>query len=63
MQFVALGVAVLAIATIYYIWRTYREVKTHRARILRERVAYMVWQAADSTPAPARRELVGTPVD
>jgi hypothetical protein len=47
MQFVALGIAVLAIASIYYIWRAYREVKTHRAQILRERVAYMLWQAAE----------------
>jgi len=55
MQFVALGVAALSLAAIYYIWRTYREVKTHRDRILRERIAYMIWVASESAEASARK--------
>jgi hypothetical protein len=55
MHAVALGIAALAIASIYYIWRTYREVKTHRDQILRERVALMLWKAADRDGADARK--------
>ncbi len=55
MQTITLGIATLAIATLYYIWRIYREVKCHREQVLRERVAFMLWNAA------LRREETHTP--
>jgi len=53
MQAVILGVVTLAIATLYYIWRSYREVKTHHEQTLRERVAFMLWKAANGPKRPA----------
>ncbi len=37
---------VLAVAGIFYIWRFYVYWHQHRARAIRERVAYLVWVAA-----------------
>jgi hypothetical protein len=37
----------LAVVTIYWIWRLFETTLKERDRRLRERVAYMVWQAAD----------------
>lgn len=48
------NVAALAIVFIFYTWRTYLNVLSRRERVLRERVAYLLWVLADRT------ELVGT---
>ncbi len=38
------SIAALAVATLYYSWRAYFQ--THRERMLRRRVAYMLWVIA-----------------
>jgi hypothetical protein len=39
-------VASLAVASIYYLWKVYFQAACQRQRLLRERVAYMLWVAA-----------------
>jgi hypothetical protein len=39
-------VAALAVATIYYAYRAYLEALSKRKRTLHERLAYMLWSAA-----------------
>jgi hypothetical protein len=48
-QMLIANVGVLAIATIYYAWRDGYHVKRQAAarRVLRDRVAYMLWMAAN----------------
>ena len=46
MQAVSTGVAALAVATIFYIYRGYIGILLQRRRQLRERVAYMLWVMA-----------------
>lgn len=41
------SVGTLAVATIYCIWRMYAETRVHYEHILRERVTYMLWVAAN----------------
>ncbi|MGL4421035.1 MAG: hypothetical protein ACRCZF_10255 [Gemmataceae bacterium] len=38
--------AVLAVAIIYYTWRDAYRTRTHNRAVLNERVAYMLWVAA-----------------
>lgn len=45
-QMVACNFAVLTIAMIYFAWRDGRISKTRRREVLNERVAYMLWVAA-----------------
>lgn len=45
-QLLACNVAVLAIATIYYAWKEARGFALRRQAKLNERVAYMLWSAA-----------------
>ena len=40
-------VAAVSVAAIFSIWRGYAEVVIRRQRMLRERIAYMLWVAAD----------------
>ena len=40
-------VATLAVATVYYIWRGYAHALLRRQRMLRERVAFLLWVMAD----------------
>jgi hypothetical protein len=40
------GVATLAVASIFYIYRGYAYALLRRQRVLRERVAYMLWVMA-----------------
>ena len=40
------NVAALAIAALYYTWRDKLAKRSHTGRVLRERVAYMLWAAA-----------------
>lgn len=39
--------ATLAIAMMFYIWRNSNEARIRRERVLRERVAYLLWSAAN----------------
>jgi hypothetical protein len=41
------GLAALVVAGIYYTWRAYFEALMRRERTLRERVAWMLWVAAE----------------
>ena len=42
------SVAALAVASIFYVWRHYFHFQMNRHRILRERVAYMLWVSANN---------------
>lgn len=46
LQMVTCNFAVLAIAMLYYTWRDRRAKKAHKRSQLHERVAYMLWAAA-----------------
>ena len=41
------SVAAMAVASIFYVWKYYFQFQVQRDRILRERVAYMLWLAAN----------------
>jgi hypothetical protein len=41
------GIAALAVAVIFYIWRGYALFLWRKQRVLRSRVAYMLWVMAD----------------
>ncbi len=41
------SVAALTVSTIYCFWQAYRRQLLHRQRTLRERVAFMLWTAAN----------------
>lgn len=43
MQLILANAAALAVASIFYVWRAYWQVKGCRQDILRHRVAYMLW--------------------
>jgi hypothetical protein len=43
----ATSMATLAVSTIFCLWRAYCQTREQRTRLLRERVAYMIWMAAD----------------
>jgi hypothetical protein len=47
LQMMAGYLAVLAVAMIYYAWRDGVSVKARRRTALNERVAYMLWVAAN----------------
>jgi hypothetical protein len=47
MATVSTCVAALAVATIYYIWRSYAHELFFKQRQLRDRVTYMLWVAAN----------------
>ena len=50
MQTIFCGVASLAVAGIFYTWRTYHDVIVQKKRNLRERVTFMLWVMAQSVP-------------
>jgi hypothetical protein len=47
MQMLCCNAAALAVALLYYSWRAYHHARLARQRVLRERVAYMLWVVAD----------------
>ena len=47
MEMLCCNVAALAVALLYYTWRAYHQARLARRRVLRERVAYMLWVLAD----------------
>ena len=40
------SVTTLAVSMIYVVWQNYHALVRHRERVLRARVAWMLWQAA-----------------
>ncbi len=46
------NVAALAVAMIFYTWRGYLQLRERRRRVLRERVAYMLWVMAEQVDCP-----------
>ena len=40
------SMATIAISTIYTLWHSYRVVQARQQELLRQRVAYMLWQMA-----------------
>ncbi len=49
------NLAALAVVAIFYSWRTYTQIVDRRRRVLRERVAYMLWVMAERIEAGSRR--------
>jgi hypothetical protein len=47
MQTIVCSLAVLAIANIYYWYRSYLQTQEKRERTLRERVTYLLWVLAN----------------
>jgi hypothetical protein len=47
MQLICCHVAALTVASIFYTWRAYAVDLLARHRVLRDRVAYMLWVTAD----------------
>ena len=47
MQPIVTNMAALAVATLYYLWRAHYQTQQRRDRVLRQRVAYMLWVMAD----------------
>jgi hypothetical protein len=41
------SIAALAVASIYYVWKTYFQLQRKRERALCERVTYMLWVMAN----------------
>ena len=49
MPLISLNLTALAVASIYYAYRDRYVAQIHRAKMLRERIAYMLWSAAQQT--------------
>jgi hypothetical protein len=47
MHMIPCGLAALAVAGLFYTWRAYNDTLLRRDRTLRERVAWMLWVAAE----------------
>ena len=47
MQAIVTNVAALAVANLYYFWRAHYQGRQRRDRVLRQRVAYMLWVMAE----------------
>ena len=41
------NVAALVVATLFYLWRAHHQLRLERHRVLRQRVAFMLWTAAE----------------
>jgi hypothetical protein len=50
MHVINCGIAALAVAVIFYIWRAYAQFLWRKRRVLSERVAYMLWVMASKAP-------------
>lgn len=50
-------ITALAIAVIFYIYRGYRHLLSRRQRVLRERVAYMLWVVAEKAERAKRMAI------
>jgi hypothetical protein len=49
METLPLVICTLAIVAIYYVWQAYRFLLRRRQQVVRERVAYMLWIAAQQS--------------
>lgn len=56
MQLICCHVAALTVASLFYTWRAYAMELLGRHRQLRERVAYMLWAAADLSEWSSARQ-------
>jgi hypothetical protein len=54
MQLVMLNIAALTVAGLYYTWRSFNQLRNRRDRVIRERVAYMLWVMATQGAANTR---------
>jgi hypothetical protein len=61
MVLLSCNVAALAVAVLYYIWRGYHQARHARERVLRERVAYMLWVIAERIESGSRQVYVVRP--
>jgi hypothetical protein len=50
MNVVVYSVTALSVAVLFYGWRAYQDTINQRHKQLRERVAYMLWVMANSSP-------------
>ncbi len=48
MQTIVCNFSALAVATLYYYWRSYRQHQQLQRQVLRERVTYMLWTMAQT---------------
>ncbi|HWG42087.1 MAG TPA: hypothetical protein VN688_04825 [Gemmataceae bacterium] len=48
MQPIVANLAALAVALIYYLWRSHYQTRQRRQRILHQRVAHMLWVMAEN---------------
>jgi hypothetical protein len=46
------NVAALAVAALFYLWRSHYETRRQRQRLKRQRVAYLLWVIAERVEAP-----------
>jgi hypothetical protein len=46
------NVAALAVAALFYLWRSHYEARRQRRRLRRERVAYLLWVIAERVEEP-----------
>jgi len=60
MQLLCCNVAALTVALLYYMWRAYHQARLARQRLLRERVAYMLWVMAGRIEGGSRMVPVGS---
>ena len=66
MQQLACSIGILAVTVLYCFWRSYTEAARHRRQALRERIAYLLWVAADvdeSELATTAADMVDAPLD
>ena len=58
MQLIWANAAALAVASIFYSWRTWTEIETRRRQTLRNRVVYMLWVMAHRADHPQEALVV-----
>lgn len=56
MPLLSCAIALAAVTVLYLVWRSYRTSLFQRHRVLRERVAHLLWVAADVDDAPPPRK-------
>ncbi len=57
MQPIWCNAAALAVALLFYVWRTYAQLRHRKHRVLRERVAHMLWVMADQIEGPTAKSM------
>lgn len=50
MQTIVCNLSALAVATLFYYWRGYRQHQLRQRQVLCERVTYMLWTMAQTVP-------------